>query len=95
MKVELTKTKETLTEAQEDIATNLAQLDENVAMYHQKEKELAQAKTDVDRLSKAISDAETAVLEEKQLHIQQIAQLEATIKVQQAELQEASVKLED
>ena len=35
------------------------------------------------------------MLEEKQLHIQQIAQLEATIKVQQAEQQEASVKQED
>ena len=35
------------------------------------------------------------MLEEKQLHIQQIAQLEATIKELQAELQEASVKLED
>jgi len=37
LKAELAKTNETLTEAQEDIATNLAQLDENVAMYRQKE----------------------------------------------------------
>ena len=35
------------------------------------------------------------MLEEKQLHIQQIAQLEATINELQAELQEASVKQED